>query len=82
MIIKSKLAHIFGDYTAITIWPFIFSDKVPMDAPIERHERKHLEQWKRGFWIGFLFKYLYYHAKYGYWNNPYEVEARKAEYGI
>lgn len=43
------------------------------------HELKHVEQYKRmGFWK-FLWKYLAYSAKYGYHNNPLEIEAREAE---
>ena len=46
-----------------------------------RHERKHLEQIERDGRILFSVKYLWWLARYGYWNNPYEVEARAAEYG-
>lgn len=40
------------------------------------HEEHHKVQWKRDG-IKFLFKYIYYSIRYGYWNNPYEVEARE-----
>ncbi len=78
-LIKSNLAKKLGNYTAITIYPFIFSAIKPMSEELRRHEEKHIEQWKRGWWIGFLIKYLYYNLRYGYRNNPYEIEARKAE---
>lgn len=43
------------------------------------HELKHVEQYRlMGFWK-FLGYYLYYSAKYGYYHNPLEVEARHAE---
>ncbi len=48
---------------------------------LERHERKHVEQIWRGWIIGFGIKYAYYLIKYGYWNSPYEIEAREAENG-
>lgn len=44
-----------------------------------RHEICHVFQWKRNTYIYFLFHYLYLSFRYGYFNNPYEVEAREAE---
>jgi len=61
-------------YAAITIYPFIFA-KPGMSATMLRHEKIHIEQWKQGWWIGFLVKYLYYHYTVGYKENPYEKEA-------
>ena len=43
-----------------------------------RHERKHLEQIGRDGRILFSIKYLWWLCRYGYCNNPYEVEARAA----
>jgi hypothetical protein len=39
-----------------------------------------LKGW-RGWIIGFAVMYLYYLVKYGYWDNPYEVDAREYESG-
>ena len=48
--------------------------------PDERsHERMHVEQWRRHGRMRFLARYLYYHFRYGYWDNPFEIEARRAE---
>lgn len=44
-----------------------------------RHERKHLEQMDRDGWVMFHLKYIWYTLRDGYWDNPYEVEARSAE---
>jgi hypothetical protein len=44
-----------------------------------RHELKHVEQFKRMGFTRFLFVYAWYSFKYGYFNNPLEVEARLAE---
>jgi hypothetical protein len=44
-----------------------------------RHERKHLEQIERDGRILFSIKYLWWLCRYGYYMNPYEIEARKAE---
>lgn len=46
---------------------------------MQLHEQQHLNQIeKEGSWK-FVFKYLFYLLKYGYTNNPYEIEARQAE---
>lgn len=44
-----------------------------------RHERKHLEQIERDGLLLFSIKYLHWLCRYGYYMNPYEVEARSAE---
>lgn len=44
-----------------------------------RHESKHLEQIERDGRLLFSITYLWWLARYGYWLNPYEIEARKAE---
>jgi hypothetical protein len=46
-----------------------------------RHERCHLEQIEREGRLVFSIKYLWLLCRYGYYMNPYEVEARKAEKG-
>ena len=43
------------------------------------HERKHLEQIERDGRLLFAFKYSWWTLRYGYYMNPYEVEARAAE---
>lgn len=44
-----------------------------------RHERCHLEQIERDGRVLFSVRYLWWLARHGYWNNPYEIEARAAE---
>ena len=44
-----------------------------------RHEVCHVRQWKKQGFVFFLFHYLILSLRYGYHQNPYEVEARKAE---
>lgn len=46
---------------------------------LRKHEMAHIEQIKKEGKIKFSVKYLYYSIKYGYLNNSYEIEARKAE---
>ena len=43
------------------------------------HELQHVLQYQREGFTGFIFKYFINHIRYGYYNNPYEVEARDAE---
>ena len=39
------------------------------------HELVHIEQIERDGPIKFSIKYLWWLARFGYWNHPYEVEA-------
>ncbi len=64
------------DTIAMTIWPFIITRDATISAETLRHEKVHLKQQLRGWLIGFYIKYFYYQWKYGYKNNPYEIEAR------
>ena len=60
----------------ITLWPFVLvADK--KDKLLVEHEMVHIEQARRGWVVGFYLKYLYYHYRYGYKKNPYEIEARE-----
>lgn len=49
------------------------------DQRLLRHERCHLEQIERDGRILFALKYSWLTIRYGYWMNPYEIEARAAE---
>jgi len=49
------------------------------DAALIRHEKAHLEQIERDGRVLFSIRYLWWLARYGYWDNPYEVEARARE---
>lgn len=43
------------------------------------HELYHVYQYQREGTIPFLLKYLFYTFRYGYTNNPLEIEAREQE---
>lgn len=43
-----------------------------------KHELCHLQQFKHHGYVAFIFKYLWESMRKGYYNNKYEVEARKA----
>ncbi len=63
------------------LYPFVlFSDpKDKVDDWLFRHEIEHVYQIKREGWIKFHVKYLYFLIRYGYENNPYEIDARKVQ---
>ena len=77
-----KIARLFvKGVNGVAIWPFIFvyPSYAVRDMSFMKHERMHIKQWKRYWILGFPFIYLYYQIRYGYKNNPLEIEARKAE---
>ena len=67
-------------FNAITIskktaW---YRDQKTLDRQDVRiHEEVHMDQYERYTWIGFILLYSFYSIKYGYWNNPLEIEARE-----
>jgi len=44
-----------------------------------KHELCHVRQYQQHGFIGFLLKYLWESLRKGYYNNKFEVEARRAE---
>ena len=44
-----------------------------------RHELKHVEQYSRFGFMGFIVRYIIESIQNGYYNNKYEREAREAE---
>ena len=46
------------------------------DRRLLLHEMTHMEQIQKDGRLLFSIKYLWWLLRYGYWNNPYEVEAR------
>ena len=49
------------------------------DVVLRRHELVHIEQIDRDGPVLFCLKYGWWLLRYGYWNNPYEVEAYERE---
>jgi hypothetical protein len=45
-----------------------------------KHELCHVMQFKKHGGYFFLLKYIWQSIKHGYYNNPYEIEARAAEF--
>ena len=44
-----------------------------------RHEKCHIEQYKKYGFVNFIGRYLWESVKVGYYNSKFEAEARKAE---
>lgn len=74
------LRLILRKFDAITLPPFgIYVKEERMNNEgLIRHEMCHWEQYKRMGAVKFYVMYLWYSMRYGYYNNPMEVEARKA----
>ncbi len=52
------------------------------DQTLRRHEMVHIEQIERDGVLVFCAKYVWWSIRYGYWRNPYEVEAYDREHDI
>lgn len=78
---RSRLARVFlpRRYLAITLGSHVLTREGALDDRVLRHERAHVEQWRRHGFLGFLLRYLWYHFRHGYRANPFEIEARRAE---
>ena len=63
-----------------TTWNTVYlrDESMFSDKKLIAHEEKHIEQMERDGKFWYLIKYHYYWIKYGYKNNPYEIEARNA----
>ena len=70
------------DSQVAMIDPFLLNivalDSTSISDSLYKHESCHIMQVKRDGRLKFICKYLYYNIKYGYYNNPYEIEARQA----
>ena len=61
-------------------WNTIYLDPTHInDERLIRHEMTHINQMQQDGKFIFTCKYMFWSIKYGYWNNPYEIEARKRE---
>lgn len=68
----------FG-YAGITMpWKTIYLKKDRInDQRLINHEMVHIDQINRLGPVKFTITYLWYNIKYGYKNNPFEIEARE-----
>ncbi len=72
----SSVAIVFG--STIHLWNSSKEDFLKNDKWL-KHELCHIGQYKQHGYMGFIVKYLWESLKKGYYNNKFEVEARKAE---
>lgn len=73
---KHGAAIVFGS----TIYLYKVTKKqLKSNIPYLRHEVAHVLQYKREGWVGFLAKYLWYSLRFGYRQNPFELEAQNAQ---
>ena len=79
--IKLPILFKFSKFDAITFYNFIFYRNEKAMKELKKHEEKHVEQYFK-YPFTFLIRYIYYSIKYGYYNNPFEIEARKNNGGI
>jgi len=64
-------------FEAITMpWQTIYALQLPLSDELIRHEAIHILQIREMGAIRFTLTYLWYLFRYGYWNNPLEVDAR------
>ena len=68
------MRHILPGWVALTIGRSIFVARDLTDAEL-RHEMTHVGQWEQYGWT-FAFHYLWANIRYGYQDNPFEIEAR------
>jgi hypothetical protein len=78
---RSRLARwtLPRKYLAVTLGSHVFTRLGYLEDSILRHEAAHVRQWKRHGLVRFAVLYIWFHVRYGYWRNPFEVEARLEE---
>lgn len=70
------MAIVFG--STIHIWG-VTKEEFLQHKKWVKHELKHIEQYRKNGYVGFLVKYLWQSICHGYYNNRFEIEAREAE---
>ena len=68
----------FGGVTLPPVGIYILAERIHNERLI-RHEQAHWAQYERMGAIRFYVGYIALWLRYGYWNHPWEIEARKAE---
>lgn len=77
--IAGVLSGMGGPAAAVTIGDtIVVHPSVAITDRLVRHELAHVRQWSANPWT-FALRYTLNHFRYGYHENPYEVEARAAE---
>ena len=80
-LVIAAFMRLCGFYGWTSFWGVIYIKQGhTASEQLIRHEMKHIEQINRDGRLLFSVKYLYWLVRYGYKNNPYEIEARAAEH--
>lgn len=75
--IAGVLGRMRGPAAAVTLGrTIVLEPGVRLTKKLLTHELVHVEQWKKDRL--FPFRYAAASLRHGYWNNPYEIEARAA----
>ena len=79
--LAGRLAGMRSHAAAVTVGDtIVVHPEVTLSEALVRHELAHVRQWRALPWT-FVVRYAAAHLRHGYRDNPYEVEARKAETG-
>lgn len=77
--LAGRMLGMRGPVTAVTLErTIIFHPLAEITPRILRHELAHVRQWEQQP-LTFFIRYAICNLRYGYHDNPYEVEARAAE---
>ena len=78
-VIAGKLSGMRSPAAAVTLGrTIVVHPDVQLTGRLLRHELAHVKQWQR-YPVTFPARYVLNHLRYGYHDNPYEIEARAAE---
>lgn len=78
VIYNSSIPPMLANADGITLYPFVliaFPETDPRTPKLLKHEMVHVEQVRRLGFLKFYILYVLYSIRYGYRNNPFEVEA-------
>lgn len=70
--------RVLGFVGVYTPWGIFIAPRYINNRALRRHELCHWLQRQRDGFVRYWLKTFWYLARYGYWNSPYEVEAREA----
>lgn len=83
---NSKLAKLVGRLNGQQAWAITLGQTTYYSVSKKlvtpewcRHEDRHKAQYREEGTFKFIVKYLWYLVRYGYYNNPYEIDARRHE---
>jgi hypothetical protein len=73
----SWVMRLFGADGCTVPWYTVYIRSIAKwDKGLLRHELAHIEQMRRDGQLKYWSRYYWWMITKGYWNNPYEVEAR------